>query len=103
MAFQKGQSGNPGGRAHRVTTDGRTLRQICRDHTDDAVKVLVNILTTSESESAQLTAAKELLDRGWGRATQPISGDDEADPIKTAVDVSALSTAALRELAKVCA
>jgi len=102
MAFQKGQSGNPGGRPHRVTSDGRTLKQICRDHTDDAIKTLVDILREG-SEGSKLTAAKELLDRGWGRATQPVSGDDDAAPIRTAVDVSGLSTAALRELAKVCA
>lgn len=102
MAFQKGKSGNPGGRSPRRTSDGRTLKEVCREHTDDAIKVLIDILAKG-TEGAKLTAAKELLDRGWGRATQPVSGDDDAAPIRTAVDVSGLSTEALRELAKVCA
>jgi hypothetical protein len=33
-------------------------------------------------ESARVAAANSLLDRGWGKATQPISGDDEGDAIK---------------------
>lgn len=100
MAFKKGESGNPGGRPHRVTSDGRTLKQICRDHTDKAIDVLTEILE-SGSEGAKLTAAKELLDRGWGRATQPISGDDEMPAIDHAIDVSRLSVETLRELAKI--
>ncbi len=83
-------------------SDGRTLKQVCRDHSESAVAALVEILADG-SETARLTAAKELLDRGWGRATQPVSGDDEEPPIRTAVDLSGLSTASLRELAKVCA
>jgi hypothetical protein len=30
----------------------------------------------AESETAQIVAIKELLDRGYGKATQPISGED---------------------------
>ena len=36
-------------------------------------------------ESARVTAANSLMDRGWGKATQPISGDDTMDPIKLIV------------------
>jgi hypothetical protein len=32
-------------------------------------------------ESARVAAANSLLDRGWGKATQPISGDDDAPAI----------------------
>lgn len=99
MPFQKGQSGNPGGRAQRVTSDGRTLKQICRDHTDKAIAVLVEVLE-SGSENAKMTAAKEMLDRGWGRATQPISGDDDAPPVSHTMDFGKLSTEALREIAQ---
>ena len=30
-----------------------------------------------KSETACIAAASALLDRGWGRPTQPVSGDDE--------------------------
>jgi len=32
--------------------------------------------------AARVSAASVLLDRGWGKPTQPISGDDESDPIR---------------------
>jgi hypothetical protein len=35
----------------------------------------------AESEAAQIAALKELLDRGYGRATQPLSGDADGAPI----------------------
>jgi hypothetical protein len=38
----------------------------------------------AESETAQIVAIKELLDRGYGRATQPISGED-GGPVKMLV------------------
>jgi hypothetical protein len=35
----------------------------------------------AESESAQIAAIKELLDRGFGKATQPLSGDPDGSPL----------------------
>jgi hypothetical protein len=32
--------------------------------------------------AARVAAVNSLLDRGWGKATQPISGDDDAPPIQ---------------------
>jgi hypothetical protein len=32
--------------------------------------------------AARVAAAQALLDRGWGKPTQPVSGDDEAEPIR---------------------
>lgn len=104
MAFKKGQSGNPGGRSPRRTADGRTLAEIARDHTEDAIKVLAEVMKNAASaEGARVSAAKELLDRGWGRATQPISGDPEGAPIQTEqkVDISGLPIEIQRAIAKV--
>ena len=35
----------------------------------------------AESEGAQIAAIKELLDRGYGKATQPLSGDPDGPPL----------------------
>jgi hypothetical protein len=35
----------------------------------------------SESDAARIAAMKELLDRGYGKATQPLSGDADGPPL----------------------
>ena len=37
-----------------------------------------------KSEAARVAAATALLDRAWGKPTQPIAGDDEAGPVRIA-------------------
>jgi hypothetical protein len=104
MTFQKGQSGNPAGRVPRRLPDGRSLAEVAREYTPQAIEALVKILTKGTSETAIIAAANAIIDRGWGKAKQPITGGDDDDaPIRTEVDLKGLSTEALRELARVCA
>ena len=69
MPFVKGQSGNPGGRAKAVMPDGRTLSEAAREHSPAALQVLVDALSRPETA---LVAAKEILDRGFGRPAQSV-------------------------------
>ena len=39
-----------------------------------------------KSEMACIAACAALLDRGWGRPTQPLSGDDAMPPIALSVE-----------------
>lgn len=97
MTFVKGQSGNPGGRPKAVLPDGRTLAELARDHTETAIETLISVMTNVEQPAAaRVTAANSILDRGWGKAPQPIVGDDEADPIK--LDVTGLTNEQLAAL-----
>ena len=58
------------------------IRSLARSHTETALKVLAGIMQESESPAAaRVSAASALLDRGWGKPSQPIAGDDEA-PLK---------------------
>jgi hypothetical protein len=77
MAFQPGQSGNPSGRPK----EDPSLRDACRKHTEAAIMVLANALG-DENVKNQITAAKELLDRGYGRAAQSVEiGSDPEKPL----------------------
>jgi hypothetical protein len=66
--FQKGASGNPGGRPRQHIGD---LSREARKYAALAISVLVKI-ARSGMERNRLVAARELLDRGYGRPVQQI-------------------------------
>ena len=48
----------------------RTLSEMAREHAPEALRVLLHVATKGESESARVTAANAILDRGYGRPMQ---------------------------------
>jgi len=53
------------------------IRSLARAHTEAAINCLAGIMNKTDApESARVAAANSLLDRGWGKATQPIGNDD---------------------------
>ena len=62
--FEKGQSGNPGGRPKEVAE----VRELAREHTPEAVNTLAEIMLDKDAPpAARISAATALLDRGYGR------------------------------------
>ena len=49
-----------------------TIKNKTSHQTPDAIKVLVGIMENDESDAARVSAAKELLDRAYGRAQQAV-------------------------------
>src|SRR5204863_7308561 len=83
-----GASPNPGGRP-KIIED---IRDLAREHTETAINTLVQIAESGKQESARVAAASALLDRGWGKPTQPLSGDLAMPPIgASATAVAALT------------
>jgi hypothetical protein len=54
------------------------IRSLARCHTKTALNVLVDVMRSKDATAtARVSAANAILDRGWGKATQPIeTGDD---------------------------
>jgi hypothetical protein len=70
--FPKGVSGNPGGRP-KVLGD---VQELARQKSPEAINTLSNIMNDEKAPSAaRVAAANALLDRGYGKPTQPIFTD----------------------------
>ena len=67
--FQKGQSGDRGGRP-KLDPD---VVAAARGHSVEAVEILAGIMRNGDSDSARVRAAEILLNRGWGSAPQTIA------------------------------
>lgn len=73
MKFQKGKSGNPGGRPK----ENIEVRELAREYTTEAIERLAYWMR-SDNPKASGGASIALLERGWGKAVQPTehSGKD---------------------------
>jgi hypothetical protein len=61
------------------------IRSLARSHTEAAINTLVGIMNQPGApEAARVSAANSILDRGWGKPTQTIAGDQE-NPIRVAI------------------
>lgn len=63
------------------------IRSLARVHTSMAVRTLVGIAKQPKTPpAARVAAATALLDRGWGKPSQPLTGKDE-EPLGVEVEM----------------
>ena len=88
--------GRPPGAKNKVTAGVKMLASV---HAPEAIKRLAHIMMKGESEAAQVAAAKEILDRAYGKAPQAITGEDGEGPVKHILEVvwAASSASSARE------
>jgi hypothetical protein len=73
------QRRNVGGRPKEIGH----VRDLARAHTEDAIKTLVEIRgDKTQPAPARVAAATALLDRAWGKPSQPLDGDGQGGAIK---------------------
>jgi hypothetical protein len=66
-------AGRPKGAVTKATAD---IRALASQYGPAALKELARLAEHAESEAARVSAIKELLDRGYGRSPQPITGHE---------------------------
>lgn len=71
-------SPNPAGRPLKTSLE---FRELCRQFTMEAVYTLAERMRDKRFPSEARQAAKEILDRAWGKAVQPIAGPDAEGPL----------------------
>jgi len=83
-------AGRPKGSLNRATIHQKgSLAEMAREHTEDALATLVDVMQNSPVPSARIASACALLDRGYGK---PVSKseiiDDNAGGVemRTAID-----------------
>lgn len=79
--FQPGQSGNPNGRPKSKPFKDALKKAVAEAGADDEALKLVAAALLEKAKSGDVQAIKELADRMDGKVTQPVAGDDDADPI----------------------
>jgi hypothetical protein len=77
--FQKGQTGNAGGRPKR-TAEELDLIEACKTKAPEALEVIYQIMRNADDDRLRLAAALAIIERGYGKPMTPteISGKYEA-------------------------
>ena len=79
MPFEKGKSGNPGGRPKEVAE----VRELAKNHGPAAIQRLVTLMS-SDNERTAVAACEAILNRGYGRPAQSVTvaGEENGPPVQ---------------------
>jgi hypothetical protein len=84
------RGGRVKGTPNKATSE---LKDLAREYTAQALETLVGVMTGSESDAARVSAAKEVLDRGYGKASQVISGNEDGGPVEITTRIELIGIA----------
>ena len=61
------------------------VRSLAREHTTEAIRHLASIMRHSDSDGVRVSACALLLERGWGKAPQAVTGENGEGGIEVIV------------------
>jgi len=92
--FQKGQSGNPGGRPKIVGE----IQELARQHSPEAIDTLLEIMRNKKAPAAaRALASNSILDRGYGKPPQSLEAKINRSSIRDMSDEELMAIAAADE------
>ena len=92
--FQKGQSGNPGGRPKIVGE----VQELARQHSPEAIDTLLEIMRNKKAPAAaRALASNSILDRGYGKPPQSLEAKINRGSIREMTDEELMAIAASDE------
>lgn len=65
-------AGRPKGAVNKATAD---IREAAQEYTDEALKVLAEVMRQGDSAAARVAAANSILDRGHGKPKQQVDAN----------------------------
>jgi len=68
------------------------VRELARQYTAEAIATLASVMADG-SGPAKVAAVKELLDRGWGKSAQPITGEGGEGSVQLGVTLNVVGVA----------
>lgn len=83
--FLPGVSGNPGGAKRRSDAD-RRIEELSRAASEDAFRVVQDLMTMAEQERTKLAAALAILERAHGKPGERLTEPVELAPDATLAD-----------------
>lgn len=85
MAKGKKTGGRTKGTPNKATAD---VKAMARAYGPSVIEGLARLFKEADSDAAKISAGKEILDRAYGKATQPLAGDDDLPAIRAALSVA---------------
>lgn len=70
-----------------------SLKDLARKYTDQALETLAEIMLSGESDAARVAASNSILDRGYGKPSQVLAGDEEGGPMKLVTKIELVGIA----------
>lgn len=87
--WQKGESGNPAGVSKVRRLEIANMRLEAQKYGKEAIQTLVDVMRDGDAPpGARSGAAAQILDRGYGKAPQAITGPDGEGPVEAHITVS---------------